>query len=943
MPDEEGITAAEPAASNASQRSRGGPAFHAPTAEELQANLPQYEILGVLGHGGMGAVYKAVQRKLNRKVALKILPEFPDVEGFDFAQRFEREAQAMAQLSHPHIIGVYDFGECPSGLFFVMEYVEGADLHRIMTTGGLTMEHFHGWIPQICDALHYAHQHGIVHRDIKPANILITSEGNVKIADFGLAKLAGTEGGSPQTVTNLSMGTPDYAAPEQISGELAVDHRADIFAIGVVMYQMLTGKLPRGAYPLPSEVNPACDKRIDRLVLRAMQAEPKDRFADAADITTALTAIRSHTKEPVALLVGESAQASRKGLINHGGLTKPTTSHPSVVAGPPPPHPMKRPWRLLWAGGALVVLLLIGISLAGRKERDRLEQKTNRVVATMPSPATPPSSPPPDPDLPPKNGDSPTEAPPTRSRPADPAERPGLAAFRDKLGMKRPGSAFTGKIPPNEGAGRVTFLPFDREKAGSNPLREVPTKLRHVRDLWLGFTLTENRLPAEAFAVALEHDGSLVVWGDDSHHQTEVPPTVAGQPVTEVAVGGRHILALLEDGTVHAWGDNSQGQCDLPAGLPPVTSLAAGSGHSLAMTTSGEVLGWGSSPAALVPSDLGPVKAIAAGGDLSLALLRDGTLRIWGTIQDSPPDPVPPGILASAVVANPYGAYALLVDGAGMIWESPEPEAISYGKETADAILPAGAGIAVRLEESGRWLIRPPRGAQPANGGPGIGMGMGERLRDSRILLTKEFALVWKPDDKPVKKFPSTPDGPAPEAVVSLPAQETPAPEPETEPAKPVTEAGERIATLQGTLEKAYAERVSGPFDESLLKLNTYYLEHLKNALLKAEAEVNAGLVAALTEEGRTVQETRNIPPTDDPGTNETLLALRRTYRQARMGYEEQRRKDEEILVAQYDRALLALQDEFAGQEKLVEALEVKQFRENLSRQESSASETFKP
>ncbi|MEZ5433791.1 MAG: protein kinase [Verrucomicrobiales bacterium] len=247
-------------------------------------------------------------------------------------------------------------------------------------------------------------------RDIKPANILITSEGNVKIADFRARQTRRNRGGSPQTVTNLSMGTPDYAAPEQISGELAVDHRADIFAIGVVMYQMLTGKLPRGAYPLPSEVNPACDKRIDRLVLRAMQAEPKDRFADAADITTALTAIRSHTKEPVALLVGESAQASRKGLVTHGGLTKPTTSHPSVVAGPPP-HPMKRPWRLLWAGGALVVLLLIGISLAGRKERDRLEQ-TNPVVATLPSR----SAPPPGPDLPPKEGDPPAPNSPRQDR-----------------------------------------------------------------------------------------------------------------------------------------------------------------------------------------------------------------------------------------------------------------------------------------------------------------------------------------------------------------------------------------------------------------------------------------------------------------------------------------------------------------------------------------------
>ncbi|MEZ5433793.1 MAG: RCC1 domain-containing protein [Verrucomicrobiales bacterium] len=321
------------------------------------------------------------------------------------------------------------------------------------------------------------------------------------------------------------------------------------------------------------------------------------------------------------------------------------------------------------------------------------------------------------------------------------------------------------------------------------------------------------------------------------------------------------------------------------------------------MTPSGEVLGWGTSPAALVPSDLGPVKAIAAGGDLSLALLRDGRLRIWGTIQGSPPVPAPPGILASAVVANPYGAYALLVDGAGMIWESPEPEAISYGKETADALLPAGAAIAVRLEESGRWLIRPPRGAQPSNGGPGIGMGMGERLRDSRILLTKEFALVWKPDDSLSKKFPP---------LLTDPLQWRWSPYPPKRP-HPGTGDGarqaghrsrERIATLQGTWKKPMPSESRGRSMNPCS--NSAHL--LPGASQKCPAESRSGSkcrVSRRSDRGRSdrprnQEHSAHRRPRNErnPPRSPPHLSLNPPEVRGNNGG-----KDEEILVAQYDRA----------------------------------------
>ncbi len=268
----------------------------APSPEELARHFPQFEIVEMLGKGGMGAVYKARQPNLDRYVALKIL--LPEV-GKDpaFAERFMREARALAKLNHPSIVAVYEFGEVDGLYYFVMEYVDGANLRQTLAASGLTPPEALAIVPQICDALQFAHDAGVVHRDIKPENILIDKQGRVKIADFGLAKLlaldredSSVEQPFTLTGTHQVMGTPHYMAPEQMQGSSAVDHRADIYSLGVVFYEMLTGELPIGRFEPPSK-KVQIDVRLDEVVLRSLESEPDRRYQHASEVKTEVESI----------------------------------------------------------------------------------------------------------------------------------------------------------------------------------------------------------------------------------------------------------------------------------------------------------------------------------------------------------------------------------------------------------------------------------------------------------------------------------------------------------------------------------------------------------------------------------------------------------------------------------------------------------------------------
>jgi serine/threonine protein kinase/HEAT repeat protein len=283
-------------------------AFLPPELGELAEIFPQLEIIGLIGAGGMGAVYKARQRELDRIVALKILPPgIGDRPGF--ADRFTREAKALAKLSHPGIVTIHDTGRADGLYYLLMEFVDGVNLRQLIEAGRVSPREALAIVPAICDALQYAHDCGVVHRDIKPENILLDRQGRVKVADFGLAKLVGAGDGEmagsirmPTHFTQAGqvMGTPQYMAPEQFEHPAGVDHRADIYSLGVVIYQMLTGELPDRSLEPPSR-KVQIDVRLDEVVLRAMERNPDQRYQQASQVKTFLETIiatpQNHNKE----------------------------------------------------------------------------------------------------------------------------------------------------------------------------------------------------------------------------------------------------------------------------------------------------------------------------------------------------------------------------------------------------------------------------------------------------------------------------------------------------------------------------------------------------------------------------------------------------------------------------------------------------------------------
>ncbi|PWU13708.1 MAG: hypothetical protein C5B50_18770 [Verrucomicrobia bacterium] len=361
--------------------------FLPPSIEEIARLFPNLQILELIGRGGMGAVYKARQPALDRLVALKILPPAAASDP-GFAERFSREARSLARLNHPNVVVVHDFGQVrgtplpaasqPSPTpalphspspslqslsslhFLIMEFVDGGNLRHIQNARRLTLDLALAIMPQICDALQFAHSEGIVHRDIKPENILLDKRGRVKIADFGIARMLG---GALQTTqltgTGDVIGTPQYMAPEQIEKPLSVDHRADIYSLGVVFYEMLTGELPLGRFAPPSR-KVQLDARLDEIVLHALEKEPALRYQHASQIKTAVESItnpgspRAVTLTPIPLDQADTLQIDL--LANDYVLNIR--------------HCLRRGWALVGAdfwritGISALVLVLIGAATA---------------------------------------------------------------------------------------------------------------------------------------------------------------------------------------------------------------------------------------------------------------------------------------------------------------------------------------------------------------------------------------------------------------------------------------------------------------------------------------------------------------------------------------------------------------------------------------------------
>jgi len=261
--------------------------------------LERYEILQTLGQGGMGVVYLARQKKLDRLVAIKAISPYL-VQEPEVRERFAAEASVLARLSHPNIVTLYDYIEEPDALYLVMEYVEGKPLSEILKAGPLPLESIRKYFTQILDAFAYAHSKGVIHRDIKPSNIIITLQEQVKILDFGVAKILSSD--HSQTRTGMRLGTLMYMSPEQVKGEKNIDARSDIYSLGVVLFEMLTGKPPYdpelGEFEMSLRIvqEPLFDlnhppanipQKILEVILHATEKNPEHRFSSCAEFREA--------------------------------------------------------------------------------------------------------------------------------------------------------------------------------------------------------------------------------------------------------------------------------------------------------------------------------------------------------------------------------------------------------------------------------------------------------------------------------------------------------------------------------------------------------------------------------------------------------------------------------------------------------------------------------
>jgi serine/threonine protein kinase len=261
--------------------SQGG--FAVPSPEELARRLPGLEVLELLGSGGMGIVYKGRQPLLDRLVAIKVIR--PDMSADDSAQdRFLREGRALAKLRHPFIATVFDIQKTEDLYCLVMEYVEGSSLRQLLQagngSGSITERRALDYVPQMTEALQHAHEAGVVHRDIKPENILVDARGRIRLVDFGLATLFGPSAPARAADDDRVAGTLQYMAPEQMTMPGSVDHRADIYATGIVFYEMLAHEVP-GPERVPPSRKAATDPRLDPIVLRAIEKDRDRRYQEA--------------------------------------------------------------------------------------------------------------------------------------------------------------------------------------------------------------------------------------------------------------------------------------------------------------------------------------------------------------------------------------------------------------------------------------------------------------------------------------------------------------------------------------------------------------------------------------------------------------------------------------------------------------------------------------
>lgn len=310
-----------------------------------------FEITRHIGRGGMGDVWEAKQNVLGRKVAIKVLAKNLS-RSEHFLARFTREAYTLGRLQHPGIVSIHDFRSSPDGLCcIIMEYVEGptrgepTTLFDLILRKDLTPERTRFLIVQVLQALQYAHDEGVIHRDIKPTNVLIDRYGRVKVVDFGIAAMPSDPNRKQLTYVGGPLGTAEYMAPEQTEDATQADHRADLYAVGVVIYELLTGLRPKGLFSMPSKLKPEIDPAWDAVITKALQSDREQRFANAAEMIASIQAIGSAHSEttitpysiPVSELRFDKEPEQFPGDLTPLPSHTPTADNPGNAAHVPKP------------------------------------------------------------------------------------------------------------------------------------------------------------------------------------------------------------------------------------------------------------------------------------------------------------------------------------------------------------------------------------------------------------------------------------------------------------------------------------------------------------------------------------------------------------------------------------------------------------------------------
>jgi serine/threonine protein kinase len=361
-------------------------------------NAGPYRIIEQFGQGGMATVFKAYHASLDRYVALKALhPAFNQDPNFE--ARFQREARVVAKLEHPNIVPIYDYSEHEKRPYLVMKFIEGITLKARMDQGSLSSEEVTKIVDAVGSALAYAHKQGVLHRDIKPSNVLMANDGQIYLADFGLARIA--QSGESTLSSDMIMGTPQYISPEQAMGKADLDQRTDLYSFGVMLYEMVVGKVPFNAdtpfsiihdhiyspLPMPRTVNPNVPESVQRVLLKALAKEREDRFEDAARLVSAFKEAWNEAGVPI-----QGSDVSVSQVIPTGvkAVSQPESSDATKIAEPtrvasvsaapttaeekpgkaeavPASKKKRSPW--IWVGAVLIVLCCVGGLAVARNNR----------------------------------------------------------------------------------------------------------------------------------------------------------------------------------------------------------------------------------------------------------------------------------------------------------------------------------------------------------------------------------------------------------------------------------------------------------------------------------------------------------------------------------------------------------------------------------------------